>query len=70
MGAYVYDSFVVFDIAEHLESAELPFSALRCIDRGNLEVAVYGGGLVVDEFYRPLLRPIYQHPSVRDAHPI
>ena len=69
-GAYVYDSLVVFDIAEHLESAKLPFSALGCVDRGHLEVAVYGRSLVVDEFDRPLLRPIYQHQSVRDAQPI
>ena len=39
--AYVYYGLVVFDIAEHLEAAELPFSAFSSIYRGDLEVAVH-----------------------------
>jgi hypothetical protein len=38
--SYIYHGLVVFDVTEHLETAELPLAALSCVDRGNLEAAV------------------------------
>ena len=52
---YVYYSLVVLDVAEDLESAEFPLAALGCVDGGDLDVAVDGGGILVDELYCALL---------------
>lgn len=56
--SYINDSIVIFDVAKDLESAELPLSALRGIDRSHFEVAMDGRGLVVYEFDSTLMRVV------------
>ena len=51
---YINHSLVVLDVAEDLETAELPLAAFGCVDRGNLQAAVDGGRLVVDKLDCPL----------------
>ncbi len=49
MAAYIDNSIVILNIAEHLKAAKLPLSAFGCVDGGNLEIPVYRRRLVVDE---------------------
>ena len=51
---YINHSLVVLDVAEDLETAELPLAAFGRVDRGNLQTAVDRGRLVIDELDCPL----------------
>lgn len=46
---YVYQSIIILDIAQDFKATNLPFAALGCVYRGDLEVAVYRGCVTVDE---------------------
>lgn len=65
MAAYIYYGAVLLDVAEHLEAAKLPFAAFRCVDGGDLQVAVDGRGFVVDELDCPLRPSVSRRSGFR-----
>ena len=45
----VYDSIVIFDVAQYFEPSQFPFTTLGCVDGGDTQAAVDGRTLFVYE---------------------
>jgi len=60
---HIYDSIIILDIAENLESPEFPLSAFRGVYRGNFKAPMYRRCLIVYELDRSLYFKLVEDPK-------